>query len=140
MILYVDTSALVKLYVREQGSARVRRHIGAATHVASSRVAFPEARAALARRQREGTLASRGLRRAVQRLETDWSLYIVVELDDGLARRAGTIAESRALRGFDAIHVASALELSTLLGHPVAFLTFDARQAAGASAEGLLPP
>jgi uncharacterized protein len=140
VILYLDTSALVKLYVRERGSVQVKRHVTAATHVASSRVAYPEARAALARRHREGGISARGLRRAVQRLDTDWPAYVVIEVDDGLARRAGTLAETRALRAFDAIHVASAIELAILLGQPVAFLTFDGRQVAAAGAEGLQPP
>lgn len=49
MICYLDTSTLVKVYVREQGSEAVRNLVDAASVVATSKVAYPEARAALAR-------------------------------------------------------------------------------------------
>lgn len=140
MNLYLDTSALVKLYVREAGSAAVSRHVLAAERVATSRVAYPEARAAFARRQREGAFSERSLRRVVARLDQDWTAYVVVDLLDPVARRAGVLTESRALRGFDAIHLASALELATLLGEPVAFLAYDVRLATAATAEGLAAP
>ena len=49
MILYLDTSALVKLYVREAGSVLVRRATEASEAAATSTVAYAEARAAFAR-------------------------------------------------------------------------------------------
>ena len=140
MNLYLDTSALVKLYVREAGSSAVSRHVQAANRVLTSRVAYPEARAAFARRHREGAFPARSLRRVVARLDHDWAAYVVVDLLDSVARRAGVLTESRALRGFDAIHLASALEIATLLGEPVTFLAFDARLATAAAAEGLSAP
>lgn len=45
MILYLDTSALVKLYVRERGSVSVRALVEQADVVASSVIAYAEARA-----------------------------------------------------------------------------------------------
>jgi predicted nucleic acid-binding protein len=135
--LYLDTSALVKLYVREAGSRSVRRNIAAAVVVATSRVAYAEARAALGRRHREGGIAARGLRRAVRALDRDWPAYALVEASAGVVHRAGALAEARALRGFDAIHLASALELQSLVGTPVTFVAFDARLIQAAAAEGL---
>jgi predicted nucleic acid-binding protein len=140
LILYLDTSALVKLYVRELGSARVRRAVTKAEQVGTSRVAYPEARAAFARRSREGMLGARALRRAVAALEADLPSLVVVECGGSLARRAGELAERRALRGFDAIHLASALDLRDLSGGEVRFLAFDDRLNAGAMAEGLAFP
>ena len=58
MTLYVDTSSLIKLYVTEAGSDRVRQLVGKASVVATSVVAYPETRAALARLRREGTLTA----------------------------------------------------------------------------------
>ena len=56
MIGYVDTSSLVKLYVEEEGSRRVRDFVERSELVATSVVAYPEARAALARQcAREGS-------------------------------------------------------------------------------------
>jgi predicted nucleic acid-binding protein len=137
--LYLDTSALVKLYVRELGSTAVRRRVDAATIVATARVAYAEARAGLARKHRDGDLAPRGLRRSVARLDSDWPAYVVVDVGEIVVRRAGALAEARALRGFDAIHLASALEVATLLGEPVHFLAYDAKLRMAALGEGLLP-
>jgi uncharacterized protein len=54
--LYLDTSSLVKLYVAEAGSEDVRAQVHRATVVATSMIAYPETRAALARRRRERAL------------------------------------------------------------------------------------
>lgn len=137
MSLYLDTSALVKLYVREQGSAAVIRAVAEADVVATSRVGYPEARAAFARRHREGALSAAGLRRAVQALDTDLVTFAVIELSEGVARRAGDLADHHALRGFDAIHLASGLELGQMLGASPIFYAFDVRLATAAAAAGL---
>ena len=54
MILYLDTSSLVKLYLDEIHSEAVHRWAQEAEVLATSRVAYPETFAALARRWREG--------------------------------------------------------------------------------------
>jgi predicted nucleic acid-binding protein len=137
MILYLDTSALVKLYVRERGSRETQARLKAASLVATSRVAYPEARAALARRRRENGLTRSALSRAVAALSRDFSHIIVVELSDKVARSAGDLADRQALRGLDAIHLASALEARELTGATTEFLCFDDRLGAAALAEGL---
>jgi predicted nucleic acid-binding protein len=135
--LYLDTSAWVKLYVSEAESLTVRKHVGRSAHVATSRVGYAEARAAFARRAREGHLRPAQLRRCVARLDDDWRHMVVVELDATLARTAGELAERHALRGFDAIHLASAIRLGMELGRPPAFLAFDAALRTAAATEGL---
>jgi predicted nucleic acid-binding protein len=105
--------------------------------VATSRVAYPEARAALARRQREAGITRSALARAVSALDRDLERFVVVELSAKVARRAGELAERRALRGFDAIHLASALEVEQLTGSIGGFCCFDDRLREAASAEGL---
>ncbi|MEK7696897.1 MAG: type II toxin-antitoxin system VapC family toxin, partial [Pseudomonadota bacterium] len=54
MILYLDTSALVKLYVREAGSGEVKKLARESAALATSIVAYAEVRAAFARLMREG--------------------------------------------------------------------------------------
>lgn len=126
MILYLDTSAVVKLYVEEQGTATVVARVGDAEAVATVRVAYAEARAALARHRREGGLTPVGLRQAVRELDREWGMYNVVDVNDPLVRRAGALAERHALRGYDAVHLAGALDLRAA-GGEVEFLSFDAR-------------
>lgn len=140
MTLYLDTSALVKLYVREAGSDDVRRQSEAAEAVGTSRVAYAEARAALARRQREGGLEPDELRRVVAELDRDWDAFVVIEVDAVTGRRAGELAERHALRGFDAIHLACALELRALVGEEPLFACHDDRLSSAAAAEGLPLP
>ena len=137
MNLYLDTSGLVKLYAHEPESFAVRRQVAASQHIAISRVGYAEARAALARRSREGTTRPSQLRRAVARLDADWRALVVVEVDAALVAAAGELAERRALRGFDAIHLASALRFGGALSAPVTFLAFDAHLSQAARAEGL---
>jgi len=127
----------VKLYVWEPGTEETRTRLGGATMVATSRVSYPEARAALARRQREGAITRRALTRAVSGLDRDLERYVVVELSPKVARRAGELAERRVLRGLDAIHLASALEVEELTGLVPSFCCFDGRLREAASAEKL---
>jgi predicted nucleic acid-binding protein len=110
LILYLDTSALVKLYAEEEGTETVERAVDEAEAVATSVVAYAEARAALARKLREGAFSSEEHREAVEALDEDWEALDTPEATDDLVRRAGGLAEEHALRGFDAaIHLASAL-------------------------------
>lgn len=140
MSLYLDTSALVKLYVTEAFSADVRRWVDAAARVASSRIAYPEARAALARRHRESKLTAAEHRAAVRDLDRDFTGIVVVEVDPLLASAAGDLAERRGLRVFDTIHLAAALALRRGVPEFDRFAAFDSRLEAAARAEGLLPP
>jgi uncharacterized protein len=108
-----------------------------ASVVATSRVADPEARAALSRRHRERAITKGALTRAVSALDRDLGHFVIVELSAKLAQRAGDLAERRALRGFDSIHLASALEIEQLTGRIPWFCCFDDRLRDAASAEGL---
>ena len=127
----------MKLYVREPGTDETRARLDGGSMVATSRVAYPEARAALARRHREAGITRGALTRAVSALDRDLGRYVVVELSAKVARRAGELAERRALRGFDAIHLASALEVDELTGVMPSFCCFDDRLREAAVAEGL---
>ncbi len=127
----------MKLYVREAGTDETRVRLDGATLVATSPVAYPEARAALARRQREAAFTRRALARVVAALDRDLGRFVVIELSARVAKRAGELAERRALRGFDAIHLASALEVEALTGATPSFCCFDDRLREAASAEGL---
>ena len=62
MILYLDTSALVKLYARELGSTEVKRAVARAGSVATSLVAYVETRSAFARKRRLADIDDAALR------------------------------------------------------------------------------
>jgi len=137
LILYLDTSTLLKLYVEEQGSWEISRSTQDAAAVATSRIAYAEARAALARARRSERLSEGEFRRAKEAFEADWSGMMVVEVSDPLVRAAADLVERHPLRGFDAIHLASALTLRQQLDEPVTFSAWDAHLLDAARAEGL---
>ena len=136
MKLYLDTSALVKLYVDEPGSRDVIEAVAEADVVATSVVAYPEARAAFARREREGYLRASEHTRLVKGLDADLDRLILVELRPSVMRLAGRLAAARHLRGFDAIHLASLVTFNDLFGGRTAFLCYDDRLIRAAVGEG----
>jgi len=126
--LYLDTSSLVKLYVAETGSDEVRARVDRATLVATATIAYPEARAALARRRRERALSPTAFGAARRTFEEDWPKYVAVQLTESLCRDAGDLAERYALRGFDSVHLACFLEIARAAGTSgTAFSSFDER-------------
>ena len=108
MIAYFDTSALVPLIIDEPISDAATRLWDAADRIVNSRPAFAEARAALARARRMGRLGRDSCQTAVRRLETLVDEIDVVEVTEPLVRRAGVLSEQSELRGYDALHLASA--------------------------------
>ena len=111
MTLYLDTSSLVKLYVAEPDTEAVRRLVDDAAVVATSQIAYPETRAALARRRREGALSPEAFATAKRTFDADWARYFALEVTASLCREAGELAERLRLRGYDSVHLASFAEL-----------------------------
>jgi len=136
-MLYLDTSVLVKLYVEEDGSVSIRKQVNKARFVATSAIAYVEARAAFARRRREGTLAPTDHRRTVRALDSDWGHYMLVEITDSLIRDAANLAEEHSLRAYDAIHLASATRLRKKMAEDILFASWDANLGTAARREGL---
>lgn len=138
MILYLDTSSLIKLYLFELGWEAVEGLIDQSQRVATSLVTYAEGRATLARARRGGRLTTAELRTATNSFETRWSTYSITDVGEPVVRFAGDLAEKHVLRGFDAIHLASAITLQRELGEGVTFSAADGRLMSAASAEGLL--
>ncbi len=138
MIVYLDTSDLVKLYVEEIGSEKIKGIILDATVVSTSKVAYAEARSAFARKQKEGGFSIARLRKMVEDFNRDWESYFIIEITDGLIKIAGDIAEKHLLRGFDSIHLASAVILKCKIKSEVYFSSNDAKLNQAARKEGII--
>jgi uncharacterized protein len=124
--LYLDTSSLVKLYVQEVGSEDVRNLVARAAVVATSIVAYPETRAALARLRRSGDLTPAKLAAAKRSFEEQWPAFLTLDVTAAVSREAGDLAERYALRGFDALHLASFAEVARRAGPAdTRFSSFD---------------
>ena len=108
MICYFDTSAFVPLLVAEPGSDRCRELWDASDAVVTSRLLFVETAAALAQAERLQRISGRQHGEALRRLRRLWAEFDVVEADAALIERAAELARAQALRGYDAVHCASA--------------------------------
>jgi len=136
VILYLDTSSLIKLYVEESGSSEVESLVAEASLVCTSVIAWPEARSALARLAREGALTPQEHALAKGDLNRDWQHYLALEVTPEIWQTAGDLAEKCALRGFDSLHLASFLHLARVdRGEAVQFSSFDDRLNSAARTE-----
>jgi predicted nucleic acid-binding protein len=127
MILFCDTSALLKLYIVEAGSEALKARVVEAEAVAVCRVAWAEAYAALSRRAREVPGDAPVIEQAKAALAQDWPRFVVMEVDQALVERAGNYADTFALRGYDSIQLAAAFEAGRIAQSPICFACFDAR-------------
>lgn len=127
----------MKLYVEEPGVRIVTDRVAVASGISTCRIAYAEARAAFGRLERLRRLTRAELRAAVVELDRDWSRYHVVDVFESIVRRAGHLAERYALRGYDAVHLSSALALRDA-GVDLEMTSFDRDLARAANREGLL--
>lgn len=141
---YFDSSALVKRYVVETGSARVSELLDLASgnEVIIVAVTPVEMIAAIARRVRGGTMTLEDATTAFNLIRSDvQTSYQVVELTEAVIARAMRLAERHALRGYGAVQLAGALEVNALLLDsdlpPITFVSTDAELNGVAVAEGL---
>jgi uncharacterized protein len=111
MIVYFDTSAFVPLLIIEPTSAFCRRLWEDADDVVTSRLLYVEAAAALARGRRMARITSQQRGAALDQLDRLWRDFVIVEAGDAVVDRAAELAYQHGLRGYDAVHAASAERL-----------------------------
>ncbi|PIP15447.1 MAG: VapC toxin family PIN domain ribonuclease [bacterium (Candidatus Ratteibacteria) CG23_combo_of_CG06-09_8_20_14_all_48_7] len=137
MILYLDTSALVKLYFQEVSSEIVIELVKKSEIVATSRLAYVEAKAAFGRKRELGELSSEDLEKLMFEFERDWPNYLLIEVSPEVVSLAGDLAVNHHLRAYDALHLSSGLWLKEKTGLGISFLTFDRNQKMVAEKESL---
>ena len=131
--LYLDTSALLKLFVQEDGTDRVSALVsgrGGADVLLVSRIGFTEASVSLARLMHLGRIPAAELPSRLGRLEDYWDQSVQeVELIEDVLEDARRLAQRFPLRTYDAIHLASAKEARRMLrgvfDGELRFLAFD---------------
>jgi hypothetical protein len=133
-IVYFDSSAFVKLVVEEEGSDLAAELWDGCDAAVSSRLSYPEVRAALAAARRNHDLTARSLELAASTWEDFWNATRPVELTREIEQRAGQLASELALRGTDAVHLASSLGIGT---RDLVVAVWDRRLHAGAAAYDL---
>jgi predicted nucleic acid-binding protein len=136
-MIYLDTSALIKRFAAEQGSSLVQVLVTRRGPVATAKIAYAEIYAGLRRKYREGDLSEGVYATVGKQFERDWKSYVRVDLRDEVLLLARDLIQRHPLRGFDAIHLASALSLRDALGEPMMFAAADARLLRAADGEQL---
>jgi hypothetical protein len=132
MRVFLDTSALAKRHIQEQGTDQVIVRLGEADEILFSVLVLPEVVSALNRRRRERMLPDSEYRSRRRQLDADLEHATVVQLTPRVLERAISCLEQLPLRSSDAIHLASALE-----GGADLFLSADHRQCEAARKLGL---
>lgn len=133
MRVFFDSSAFVKRYVQEEGTDTVLFWSDQATELCLAGIALPEIISALCRLQRENRISPLQYRHLKTMLLSDIVDAVVTDLNATVMRRAIVCLENNLLRGMDAIHIGSALELGA-----DRFISADARQCTAASQAGLV--
>jgi predicted nucleic acid-binding protein len=111
MIAYIDTSTFIKLIIEEEGSEVAGKLWDQADQLATNQLLYVEARAALAAAHRGRRIANDHYREAARLLDELWQQLDAVEIDEPLIATAAQLAERHRLRGYDAVHLASALRV-----------------------------
>ncbi len=132
MITYVDTSTLLKLIIEEEGSDRAALIWTSADAVASVSLITVEARAALAAAGRGRRLSAAQARDAVDELEALLRALHLIPVTDELVSAASELAAVDGLRGYDAVHLAAALDIGATV-----FSSADITLCAAAERRGL---
>lgn len=133
MILYLDTSSLVKLFVAETHSSQVRAWTEKAEILATCRVAYPEAMSAFNKRWKTGDLSQHDCDLLTKTFAHEWRRLAIIDFDE---IAAGRLVTTYGLRGFDAVHLSAAGLLRSERNAPtVAFSSFDDKLNSAATAE-----
>ena len=137
---YFDSSALLKLYIDEQGTEEVIRLVGDpnCNHMAIMRLTVLECRSAIRRRERSGDVSNLVANQAIGRIEDDaLSKYFVQPLTEGVFKEAKRLMDVRPLKTLDALQLAGCLSIRSSLSSPFAFVCADTRLCEAANLEGV---
>jgi uncharacterized protein len=142
---YIDTSALVKRYVAEVGSAWVRRMVARPVHhvLYTAALTEVEVRSALQRLVREGRLDTAQAQRLTQRVTQHFTRrYQLIRITRTVVTQAGMLLERHPLRAYDAVQLACALTVRDGMHRrgmlPPLFVAADDALLAAAVAEGFV--
>jgi len=144
-VYFFDSSAIVKHYVQEAGTQWIRNLINpsAGNDFYLARITGVEVVSAITRRQRDGTMNVTDATLALTQFRMDFdSEYQVIEITPALLTRAMSLAETHALRAYDAVQLAAASAVNdfcTAAGLPsLTLISADAALNSAATAEGLI--
>lgn len=137
MNVYLDTSALVKLYIEEAHRQEVLACVHQAKRISTHVIASVETYAAFSRLYREQRLSAMQYRTVKLAFEQDWPSFLRMECDEKLLKRSCELTEIFALRAYDSVHLAAAELLWKETRSKILFACFDNRLNTSAKTLGL---
>ena len=138
-MIYFDTSgALVKKYISEIGTDKVRALLNKEKKVFSSKITYAEVCASFARKHRDNEIEKRHYQRIWRSFINDWEAIILIEVQEELFPLIRRLVESYPLRGADAIHLSSAIWIGEKIGQSLTFAASDNALLSAARNEGLV--
>ena len=137
MIIYLDTSALLKQYIQESGSEEVIKLLGAANGIGTNLLTYVEMASAISRAVRMKLIPPDEAQKTWKDFLVDWELLVRLDVSGQITRRAAALAWEHGLRGYDAVHFASALAWQDAIDTPVTLATYDRELWSVARKEGM---
>jgi predicted nucleic acid-binding protein len=144
-ILFLDSSAVTKRYVKETGTAWLIELFRPKSfnRVYVAEIALVEVVSALTRRHRGGSLSSSAFQKVQNRFRRNFEdKFFKIETSLSIIKQAADLAEKHALRGYDAVQLASAVYLHNRRQQaglsPVTFISADNALNNAANIEGLI--
>jgi predicted nucleic acid-binding protein len=141
VILFCDTSALMKAYAKEEHSEQVRNLLQEAASCFVSLITWAEMCAAFGLKERTQKITGKEVSAGLQRLKKEWGSFGQIAVDEDLMIEAGELALRFGLRAYDSVQLASAQRVHRQLGRKLVFCCFDKQlnAAAAALAINILP-
>lgn len=108
---YLDASAWVKRYAEEPGTRWVSRFFSRGPTVGTATLGLIELLAAFARKQRAGEMTPAAFSRVCDQVEADFEQFVQVDFGPDVLAVARGLPSRYALRGADAVHLATAMHV-----------------------------
>ncbi len=137
MILYVDSSALMRRYLNRPGREEMGSRLSESELVATATLPQVEVAASLTRLAKGGVITLRDAAHAIHRLEQDRDAMWLIPINSVVVGRAYHLGQQYGLKGYDAVHLAAATTVRAVVGQSVELATFDAQLWAAGAVEGL---
>jgi uncharacterized protein len=125
LIIYLDTSALLKQYIQEDHSEQVEQLLRQAEGSGTSLLTYAEMASAMTRSARMGLIPMDEAQAAWKDFTMDWESLLRLNISSQVTGRAAKLAWEHGLRGYDALHLASTLIWQEALGEALTLATFD---------------
>jgi predicted nucleic acid-binding protein len=125
LIIYLDTSALLKRYINEVGAEEIRQLLEEADEIATGVITRVETASAVARLVISHSITDEDGERVWDEFSEDWEIITRLRVTPQLVERAACLARQYCLRTYDAVHLASAISWQEGMNMPVTLATFD---------------